>query len=220
MPRKPLVRSNWNPYHITARVNNRETFPIDLHLQWEIFTSECRNIRNLYEVEFHSFVMMPNHIHTILTAPDPENNLGNIMRYFMSQVTQRTHRKSGKTGHLFGGPYHWSLIKDSRYYYHALKYVYRNPVRANLCETVQDYSFSTFQGQIGACHLPFPIHFTRSGLEQYLPAEDPLYWLDWLNRPFEAEVEKQIQMGLRKKLFGPRIDQKTKRPDQRLEKDT
>ena len=220
MPRKRLIRNDWNPYHVTARVNNREDFYLPLAEQWEIFNHECFILRNTYDVEFHGFVMMPNHIHLILTVPDPDHDLGKIMSVFLSQVTLSSNRKSGRNGHLFGGPYHWTLIDSARYFYHAIKYIYRNPVRAGICEKVEDYPFSTFAGLFGRTSLPFPIHFTRAGMEYLLPSPDPVEWVDWLNRPFESELEKRIQGSLRKRIFGPKMNRKTRSLDSWLALDS
>ena len=220
MPRKLLHRTDWNPYHVTARVNNREHFPLSLDEQWKIFADECLYIRTLFEVEFHAFVMMPNHIHLILTVPMKDSDLGKIMSVFLSSVTVRTNKRSARSGHLFGGPYHRTTIHSARYFYHALKYVYRNPVRGGICEKVEDYPFSTFTGLFGRTSVPFPIHFTRAGLEIHLPSEEPGQWVDWLNRPFDVELEKKIRFGLTKKVFGPRLDPKTRTLDRSLDCDS
>jgi REP element-mobilizing transposase RayT len=199
MPRKPLFRTNTLPYHITARTNNREDFHVDLGTMWNIVESECRSISFKFGTEIHGLVLMPNHIHMLLTAPNED--LGVVMNLFMSDITRISNLFSGRSGHLFGGPYHWTVVNSTRYFGHVLKYVYRNPVKANLCEKVEDYPYSTLHGLLGRSHLPFPIHYTRVGLELALPYDEPGYWLDWLNRPFPAEAEDAIKAGLRKRVF-------------------
>src|SRR5690606_20442105 len=104
-------------------------------------------------------VLMPNHFHMILTVP--MHDLGVVMNRLMTSVSRRANLFSGRTGHLFGGPYFWSLIASFRYYGHALKYVYRNPVKGGLCERVERYPFGSLHGLLGYSHLPFPIHLTR-----------------------------------------------------------
>ncbi len=202
MPRKNLVRSDSLPYHVTARANNREAFFLDLPRLWELLGTQCLFLNTVYKVEFHAVVLMPNHIHMILTVP--EFDLGLVMNDFMRSISRRSNLKTGRTGHVFGGPYFWSLVQSSRYFSHVLKYVYRNPVRANLCEKVEDYPYSTLRGLVGAAHLPVPIHYTRSELELFLPAFEGQQQLLWLNTPFSTEVEEQIKKGLRRKLFEPK----------------
>jgi REP element-mobilizing transposase RayT len=154
----------------------------------------------IYEVEFQAVVLMPNHIHMILTVP--HHDLGAVMREFMKSISQHTNLLSGRSGHLFGGPYHGSLIGNSQYYGHAFKYVYRNPVRAKICTHVEEYPYSSLKGLLGMAHLPFPIHFSRVGMEIALPSTESELQLPWLNTPFPSETECRIQKGLRRRLFG------------------
>ena len=210
MPRKLLHKSDSLPYHVTARSNNRENFYLSIERLWELIGSECLKLSLVYEVEFHAFVLMPNHFHTLMTVP--HHDLGKVMSIFMGSVTRSANLLSGRSGHFFGGPYHWSLVNSSRYFGHALKYVYRNPVRANLCMRVEDYPFSTLQGLLGSAHLPFALSYTRVGMESALPSVETYSQLEWLNRPFPKESEALIQRGLRKKLFDVIIDRQTRKP--------
>ena len=171
---------------------------------------ECLNLTVIYEVEIHALVLMPNHFHMILTVP--QHDLGKLMSVFMNSITRTANLLSGRSGHLFGGPYHWSLINSSRYFGHALKYVYRNPVRAKICSVAEDYPFSTLQGLLGSAHLPFPLYLTRVGMELDLPSAETSKHLEWLNKPFPKEAEDLIQRGLRKRLFDAIMDRKARRP--------
>jgi hypothetical protein len=117
---------------------------------------------------------------------------------------------------VLGGPYHWSLIGNSRYFGHALKYVYRNPVRAKICQRVEDYPYSSLHGLLGRSQLLFPIHYTRVGMELALPSMDAFEQLYWLNQPFPVEVQELIQKGLRRKIFENIMDRKTGRQSEPL----
>jgi hypothetical protein len=123
--------------------------------------------------------------------------------------------KSGRSGRVFGARYHWSLIDSDRYFATALKYLYRNPVRAQLCRRAEDYLFSTLPGRFGLRRLGFPIHYPF-GMDGYLniPSE-PEPFLEWLNRPFEVEMDLAIQQGLRRTHFRIRSGRKEPFPVQR-----
>jgi hypothetical protein len=157
---------------------------------------------------------MPNHIHMLMTVP--KHDLGQVMNVFISSVTRLSNLNSGRSGHLFGGPYHQSLIKNSRYFGHAFKYVYRNPVKAQICERVEQYPYSTLQGSLGSVHLPFPLFFTKVGMELALPSSESHEQLEWLNKPFPKEAEALIQKGLRRRVFDIVMDRKTRQPSQIL----
>ena len=216
MPRKLLVRSDCYPYHVTGRANNKEAFPLELDRLWRVMTEELLLLTLLYEVQIHAFVLMPNHFHLILSVPNTD--LGKIMNLLLSSVTKRVNRMSGRSGHLFGGPYFWSIITSSRYYGHVFKYVARNPVKAKLSSHVEEYRFSTISGLTGQIHLPFPISYTKLGMEINTPEIERMeMWLYWLNQPFSTENEKCIQKILRKKEIKELFHRNTNRPLEALE---
>ncbi|MBS1957964.1 MAG: transposase [Bdellovibrionales bacterium] len=217
MPRNPLIRSDLYPYHVTARTNNREPFPTSLDKTWELINSECFAITTKFESEIHALVLMPNHFHLLITIP--QLDLGKVMNVFIRNITKDSHSLSGKTGRLFGARYHWSSIQTSHYYLNALKYVYRNPIRAKICDTVDTYPYSTYSGLIGNHPLKVPIQFTRLGLERIL-GDEPLKWNSWLNQPFSSECETLIRMGLKRTCFRPPHDPKTRTPNKLEEYDS
>lgn len=210
MPRKLLIRNDYLPYHVTARTNNRECFPLPMEVVWDILTSELFSISVKFQSEIHAFVLMPNHFHLLLTVPFLD--LGRVMNTFMRNVTKDCHEVTERSGRLFGGPYHWSLIDQASYYRGAFKYVYRNPVRARLSARVEDYPYSTYSGLVGRERLPVPIWHPRSGADQLLPGAEPVDWKQWLNTPFQNEMEKHIRFALKRRVFTPPIDRITRKP--------
>jgi REP element-mobilizing transposase RayT len=211
MSKRKLIRSDCFPYHVTARGNNREPFPLALGYVWKIATEELAIACDFYGAEVQAFVLMPNHFHLLITTP--EVDLGKVMQAFMSSITRRVNHLSGRTGRIFGAPYRPSLITSSNYYAHALKYVYRNPVKARLCEQIEEYEFSTGGRLFGLGHLPIPICLTRVGFESRLPDLDhSRAWLEWLNQPFSKEIELLIQKSLNKKIVRELINPITRRP--------
>lgn len=170
---------------------------------WEITAEECLLLNWIYGVEFQAVVLMPNHYHLILTVP--EHDLGIVMNDFMRSISKKLNWISGRKGHSFGGPYYRCLINNTLYFSHALKYVYRNPVRANLCLRVEDFPFSSLHGLLGKSYLPFPIYWTRVGMELAVDnAENAYELLDWLNLPVPVEEESQVRKALRRPVFGPK----------------
>lgn len=210
MPRKKLIRSDFLPYHVTARSNNRETFPVPIEKLWRIVEDECLALDWLYDAEIHAFVLMPNHFHMLITTPTFD--LGKVMNIFMSNVTRAANQFAGRSGHVFGGPYYWSIIQSSRYYGHAFKYVYRNPVKAGICLKAEDYPYSTLRGIFGGSRSAFPIEFSRSALELNLPIHESEAMLNWLNRPFPKEAEELIARGMKLRCFEDLKNRSTRKP--------
>lgn len=200
MPRKPLIRSKEFPYHITARCNNKEAFKLPLNYVWSIFISELNSLRENFDCSTHAFVLMPNHFHLLLTTQ--QDDLGIVMHSFISNLTRKINKTSGRCGRVFGARYHWSIIDNENYYDCALKYVYRNPVKANLANTVDRYPYSTLNFVLEE-HFDFLLISPPFGHRYNIPSNNTFMFLDWLNRPFKDEEETSIKSGLKKRQFIP-----------------
>jgi REP element-mobilizing transposase RayT len=208
MARKNLIRSSFFPYHVSNRCNNREWFKLPLETVWKVTTTELYRIALMHGVEIHAFVLMSNHYHLLISTPD--RDLGIVMSEFGSSVTRTFNTISGRLGHLFNGPYKWSQIQTPNYYSNALKYVYRNPVRAGIVPKVEDYCFSTLPGLLGMQHLPFPLYNPRpeiQGISLVPPDTDSM--VDWFNQPFQNEIQSALDRGFRRKVFALPRNQKT-----------
>jgi REP element-mobilizing transposase RayT len=199
MPRQNLIRSSVFPYHVVNRLNNREWFTLPMEQVWRVFSGACWEISLLTDARIHAFVLMSNHYHLMLSTPGPD--LGEVMQRFACSITRIYNLISGREGHLFNGRYRWSLIGTSRYYAHALKYVYRNPVKAGIVDQVEEYPFSTLYARLGQGPASFPLFHPGEGAGDALIPELASDQLGWLNSPFRPEDENAIRKALRRKAF-------------------
>ncbi len=203
MPKQKFIRSTEFPYHISARSNNKEWFGLDPEALWSIFSNYLYLTQRLFNLEIHVFVMMSNHFHVILRTPDA--NLDVAMRYFMRETSRAIAHDLGRINHIYGGPYHSSLITDYRYYLNAYKYVLRNPVAARLCEKVEEYRFSTLHGLLGLKHLLIPIYGSE---ELFYNTEN---FLEWLNISYKENESEAIRKALKRKEFKVHTSQKDRK---------
>lgn len=190
-----------------ARSNNKEAFPLPLDEVWEIFIDLLGMVSEKYHAHIHSFVLMRNHYHLILSTP--QLNLDAIMQYLNREASKQIGLKSGRINRIFGGRYQRSLIEEDSYFLNAYKYVFRNPVKAGVCGYVEDYRFSTLPIQLGKEKWPFPLSFEPEFFFELLPVEKQQL-LNWLNVPYSAEQNALIRKGLRRKVF--RWNAETSRP--------
>jgi putative transposase len=199
MANKPLLRSSTNPYHVTVRANNREWFSLPLNVLWTYFSEAIFTASIAYGARVHAFVLMSNHIHLLISTPD--GNLDDNMNYVLREVSKRANNRTERSGHLFGGRYRWSFIGLPLYYAHAVKYVYRNPLRAGLCANVEEYPYSTIQVIAGMRRSEFPFYNPIPGIGRMVPDEiDEL--LAWLNRPpRDVRDNSLIKSALRRRSF-------------------
>ena len=198
MPRKSLIRTSEYPYHVMARTNNRDQFAVSGKISWEIFCEKIQIVSERYDANTISFVLMPNHFHMIIQTPN--ENLDTIMNYLLREVSRSMGTISGRINHTFGGPYKWCLIDRDSYLMNAYKYVYRNPVAANLVEAVEDYPFSTLQNLLSKRQKRFPIDANYAIDKSLIPneIEDQV---QWLNTPFRSTEITRIRKALRRRIF-------------------
>jgi putative transposase len=195
MPRKRVPTQSTLPYHVSARCINREWFRLPMKEVWSLMGDYLYLIKFHYNLNIHAFVLMNNHFHLLTSAP--EANISPALNYFMRETSREITRLSGRINQTYGGRNHKTLISMNHHYMNTYKYIYRNPVRAGLCEYVEEYEFSTLNGLVGLNHLVVPL------------AEDTLLFkpsfdqstLNWLNVPSNPDHEDEIRRALKKRIF-------------------
>ncbi|WP_413613072.1 transposase [Bdellovibrio sp. HCB-110] len=195
MGRKSFICHTEFPYHITARCINREWFATDMNLVWKTMTRQLHFIHLAYGVRIHAFVLMSNHFHLIARAP--EGNLSEAMQFFMSETGKDLRDWSDRINRTYGSRFHRSLISSPLYYLHAYKYVYRNPIEAGICKSVEDYEFSSLKGLLGEGPIEVPI-FDDGNWENW---ESRTQTLNWLNTQPDRGSWEQVQKALKKEVF-------------------
>lgn len=193
MPRKKTYRTSDFPYHVTARSSNQEWFYLPMDQVWQIFMNYLWFVSLVYKVRIHAFVLMSNHFHLLVRTP--EANIDEAMNYLLREVSKTIGIEANRKNQIFGGPYHWSVIKNSTYYHHAYKYVYRNPVHAGICNRVEDYRYSTLRGLLGREPLLLPV------ADNMCLIQDAYRQLEWLNRDYELDDRLAIRKALKHREF-------------------
>lgn len=194
MGRQTLIRDADGIYHVTSRCNNREWFSLPMEFVWHIFDRNIGPLSERYETEIHTFVLMANHFHLLLSAP--LLNLDRFMRDFMTTISKKIARGSKRINHVFGARYKWSLVTNPFDAAIVYKYVCRNPVRAGICDRVEQYAYSTIMCIFdNRCTIPIVERIDPIGSFARVPVETRL---QWLNLPAPHEHELLIRNGLRR----------------------
>jgi putative transposase len=90
---------------------------------------------------------MSNHYH--LLAQTPNANLARGMRELNGVYAQAFNRRHARVGHLFQGRYGALLVQANEHLLSAVRYILRNPVRAGLCDRVEDWPWSSHAATAG-----------------------------------------------------------------------
>lgn len=146
-----------------------------------------------FNVKIHAFVLMANHFHLIAQFPDA--NMGNAMNYFMRETSRYIGSVTGRINHIYGGRYFRSQISRYDYFVTVYKYIYRNPVAANVVSRAEEYPFSTLTGLLGQQKLIIPVE------EDTLLFDNPERVLRWLNDAPASSDQERVRKALRRKMF-------------------
>lgn len=188
MPRALLIRSETHPYHVASRSNNKEFFPIPIGDVWTIMTEQLLYMHKNYGLAVHAFVLMGNHFH--LLCHTPKGNLDQIMQIFLSMTSKKINLKAKSINHVWGSRYKWSLIESQTHYYQVYRYIFQNPVRAGICNKVEEYPYTTLKEGFIPLHTFIPMSFGGAEGE-----------LHWLNERYDKDDQELIKLGLRKYQF-------------------
>ncbi len=192
MARTKVPLQSQFPYHVSARCINRERFEIPMPHVWEIMTNQLYFVQQAFGVRVTAFVLMTNHFHLIVQTPD--SNLDLVMRWFMRETSLSLNRAGSRINQTYGSRFFRSMIATDLYLLHAYKYVYLNPVRAGLAESVLDYQYSSLPGVLGLQPLPFAVHD-----DILLPAVEET--LEWLDLTPDQKNWESVRKALRRKVF-------------------
>lgn len=188
MPRKPLVRTSQFPYHITMRCNNKEWFSLPLNEVWEHCLEAIKKANEKYEVRLISFVLMGNHYHMLIRTPD--SNLDLFMYEMNKRLSYRLRCSTSRINRVFGARYNWCVIQSQKYLLTCYRYVYQNPLRAEIVDKCENYPYSSLNYIVQRRSFCIPISDCFGFKHKYN--------LRWLNqRPIEKE-EDAIKRALKK----------------------
>ena len=82
---------------------------------------------------------MPNHFHLVVW-PRRDGELSAFMKWVMNAHVRRYHRQYHSSGHIWQGRFKAFPIEHDDHLLTVLRYVERNPLRANLVERAEDWA--------------------------------------------------------------------------------
>lgn len=89
-----------------------------------------------------AWVIMPNHVH-LLCTPAAAHNLAEIMHSLKSYTSNEANKMLVRNGRFWQKEYFDRYIRNARHFAKVVSYIENNPVKARLCERVEDWPFSS-----------------------------------------------------------------------------
>jgi putative transposase len=130
------------PLHIVQRGINRGTcfFSDDDYLTYLRYLSA---FSTRFGCSVHAYCLMTNHVHLLLT-PHATDACALLMKNLSQRYVQGVNQRLGRTGTLWEGRFHSSLVTSERYVLTCYRYIDLNPVEAGLVATPGDYRWSSY----------------------------------------------------------------------------
>jgi putative transposase len=100
----------------------------------------------------HEFVVMPNHIHLIVTPRGI--TIERAMQLIKGGFSYRAKREFGWKGSVWIRSFNDRRLRDAEEYDVRRRYVWENPVNARLCAQAEDWPFSSACGRFELDPVP------------------------------------------------------------------
>ncbi|MEY4344433.1 MAG: hypothetical protein RL032_265 [Pseudomonadota bacterium] len=172
MARLPRLSLAGYPHHVIQRGNNRQPIFQD-RADYVRMLELLRENASRFGVVVHSYVLMGNHFHLLVT-PQTADALPQMMQSVGRSYVRYFNDLYGRSGTLWEGRYKSTVIQTQRYLLACMAYIDLNPVRAGLSANVADYDWSSFN------------HYIGRKIDKLITPH-PQYW-ELGNTPFSREV--------------------------------
>lgn len=153
MPRHARLAIPLIPLHIRQRgIDKASCFQRDA--DYELYTGLLEELVAKTRCELHAYVLMPNHVHLLLTGQDPAAPSA-FMKALAQRYSQYFNRTRGRTGPMWEGRFRSSPVQSERYLLMLYRYIELNPVRAGLVRLPHHYRWSSFHHNALGAPLDF-----------------------------------------------------------------
>jgi putative transposase len=194
MPRRLRVSSGGYAYHVLNRAVGRMRI-FGKQRDFEAFEEVIGQAKARVPMRVLAWCVMPNHWHFVLW-PRGDSDLSEFMRWLTVTHAQRWHaaHRTAGTGPLYQGRFKSFPIQEDGHLWSVLRYVERNPLRANLVKEAEAWRWSS---------LWHRTHGNDVGLLDDGPLALPRRWLRHVQSPqTEEELEALRRSVVRGSPFG------------------
>ena len=129
--------------HITQRGNNRQLMFRE-NEDYQRFAGMLIKYSEKYQVIVHAWMLMPNHIHLLVT-PQEKNMVGRMMMCATGAYTKFYNQKYKRTGTLYEKRYYSALVDYDEYVINVYRYIELNPVKARLVQHPGYWHWSSYR---------------------------------------------------------------------------
>ncbi|HEV2248458.1 MAG TPA: transposase [Terriglobia bacterium] len=149
-------------YFVTTKTwQNRALFKVPRVA--EVVTNRLFDYRDRGTYLLHEFVVMPDHLHLLLT-PGNTSSLEKAVMLVKGGSSHEIHRVRGHKMEIWQAGFHDWTVRDEADYYAKREYIWMNPVKAGLVERPEDWPFASAGGKFQLDPMPLRLRMA-SGAE-------------------------------------------------------
>ena len=143
MPRFPRNYLKTSFFHVMSQGINKN-FIFEDSIDIKFYIKNMYEIKNKYNVKIIAYCIMNNHVHMLLETAGVEN-LSKYMHCLNTRFGQYYNKKYKRVGYVFRDRYKAEGIYSEKQLYNCIKYIYDNPVKAEICKKPEEYEFSNYK---------------------------------------------------------------------------
>jgi len=146
MARLQRVVAVGTPHHVTQRGNARRFVlndNADRLVYLELLAEACRH----HNLGLTGYCLMSNHVH-LIAVPHRPDSLALALRDTHGRYAAYLNAREASSGHVWQGRY-YSCPLDRPHLWAALRYTERNPVRAHMVQTPEQFAWSSAAAHCG-----------------------------------------------------------------------
>jgi len=110
----------------------------------DLLLSTIFRYRDANEFLIHEFVIMPNHLHLLISIEDGRS-VGRAMQLIKGSFSHAIGQAGMKLKAVWQPSYYEHRVRDDGDYTRIRNYIHENPVRRALVENAKDYPYSSAQ---------------------------------------------------------------------------
>jgi putative transposase len=195
MPRTARLIEDNGYYHILTRGNDRKSifrYPQD----YAYFLKIAEEILKKHPISVYHYCLMGNHIHLLVKACKAKD-LPKFFQILLQRYAHYFRKRYKATGYLFQNRYKSYHIDKEGYLLDCARYIERNPVRANMVSSPDNYKWSSYlyyaQGRQDAIiKEPSSLYLELGETTQVRQDRYKNYLLE--DRPYEHIVDKGLMV--------------------------
>jgi putative transposase len=107
-----------------------------------LFIEVLRTYMRSGKMTVHDFVLMPNHVHILMTVPG-EMSVEKAMQLIKGSFSFRAKKELGFSGEIWQCGYSDVRVLDDQSFQQHREYIENNPVKAGLANSTDEYPFGT-----------------------------------------------------------------------------